>query len=110
MGDKQGTKTCTSCGKIKGIGQFAKGSNKCRHCHKTKDVTSDDSSDDDSLKQRCRALEKRVKKLEKVVEKLSDALDDQRVDTFGIQQMIRGVALGIKIKDVASADIVELDE
>lgn len=111
MGDRPGTKTCTSCGKIKGVGQFTKGWNKCKHCHKAKDVTIKDSSDDeDGLEQRCKALEKRVKKLEKVVAKLSDMLEEQRVDTFGIEKMIQGVALGIKIKDVGSANIVELDE
>jgi uncharacterized coiled-coil protein SlyX len=110
MSDKPGTKTCTSCGKIKGVGQFVKGQSKCKYCHKTKDITTKDSSDDDSLEQRCKALEKRVKKLEKTVEKLSDMLEEQRVDTFGIEKMIQGVALGIKIRDVGNANIVELDE
>lgn len=111
MGDRPGTKTCTSCGKVKGVGQFTKGWSKCKRCHKAKDVTVKDSSDDDDgLEQRCKALEKRVKKLEKVVAKLSDMLEEQRVDTFGIEKMIQGVALGIKIKDVGSANIVELDE
>lgn len=107
MGDRPGTRTCTSCGKIKGIGQFTKGWYKCKHCNKTKDATD---SSDDGLEQRCKALEKRVKKLEKVVAKLSDMLEEQRVDTFGIEKMIQGVALGIKIRDVGSANIVELDE
>jgi uncharacterized coiled-coil protein SlyX len=109
MGDRPGIKTCASCGKIKGVGQFAKGQSKCKYCHKT-NVPTKDSSDDDGLEQRCKALEKRVKKLEKTVAKLSDMLEEQRVDTFGIEKMIQGVALGIKIRDVGSANIVELDE
>lgn len=109
MGDKIGTKTCTSCGKIKGIGQFTKGWNKCKRCHRTGDTPVEDSSGDD-LEQRCKQLEKRVKKLEKFVIKLSDMLDEQRVETFGIERMIQGVAIGIKIKDVGNANVVELDE
>jgi hypothetical protein len=109
MGDKTGPKVCTSCGKTKSIGQFTKGWNRCKRCNSAemqKD-SSDDSSDD--TKQRCKRLEKRVKKLEKTVEKLYEMLENQHTKTFGIEKMIQGVALGVRM-NVNSANIVELSE
>lgn len=107
MGDKMGVKVCTSCNKTKNVGQFTKGWNKCKRCHNaTIQEDASDSSDDDT-KKRCKKLEKRVKKLEKTVEKLCDMLEDQHTKTFGIEKMIQGVALGVRL---GSANVVELDD
>ena len=109
MGDKTGTKICTSCGKTKNIGQFTKGWNKCRRCNNA-EIQKDSSDSSDDTEQRCKRLAKRVKKLEKTVEKLYEMLQKQHTKTFGIERMIQGVALGVGMNVINNANIVELSE
>jgi predicted RNase H-like nuclease (RuvC/YqgF family) len=117
-------KACVICAKVISLGELTVGKGKCSSCRgETKgepkrkpkkkpvdDIPSEDSSEDE-MKYKCKRLEKRVKKLEKTVAELSNKLESAASKTFGIEKMIEGFMLGMKIGQCDdSANIVELSD